>query len=234
MIVYAPLQLAHQLFDLDGGDRIERRRRLVHEQHFGIDRERARDAQPLLLAAGERGAGLMELVLDLFPQRRAPQTLLGDLAERRASWRFAGQADPGEDVVEDRHRRKGIRPLEYHADTPAGIGRINTRCVEVVPVEQHFALDARVGDDLVHAIQTAEQGRFAATRGADQRGDQAGLETHVDVLDGLVLAVVSAQIPHLKLGRTRLRRRWLGHHDQLLLSPSSRKRGRRRPSAQRG
>ena len=49
-------QLGHQLLDAEGRDGIERRRRLVHEDHLRVDRERPGDAQPLLLPARERRA----------------------------------------------------------------------------------------------------------------------------------------------------------------------------------
>ena len=52
----AAAQLVDQLLDLGGGDRIERRAGLVHQDHLGIDRDGAGDAQPLLLAAGQGGA----------------------------------------------------------------------------------------------------------------------------------------------------------------------------------
>src|SRR5579883_3299855 len=53
------LQRVHQLLDLEGADRIERTRRLVHQDHFGANGDGARDHQPLLLAAreAERGGG---------------------------------------------------------------------------------------------------------------------------------------------------------------------------------
>ena len=44
---------------LRGGDRVERRARLVHQDHLGLDGDGAGDAQALLLAAGEAGAGLV-------------------------------------------------------------------------------------------------------------------------------------------------------------------------------
>ena len=43
-------QLVYQLLDLRGSNRIKRRTGLVHQQHFGLGRHRAGDAQPLLLA----------------------------------------------------------------------------------------------------------------------------------------------------------------------------------------
>ena len=79
----AAAQLVDQLLDLGGGDRVERRARLVHQDDFGIDRDRAGDAQPLLLAARQRGAAVAEPVLDLVPQPGAAQRLLDDLVELR-------------------------------------------------------------------------------------------------------------------------------------------------------
>src|SRR5882762_11419844 len=45
----AVLQLEHELLDLGGGDRIEGRAGLVHQEHVGLDRDRPGDAQALLL-----------------------------------------------------------------------------------------------------------------------------------------------------------------------------------------
>ena len=56
----AAAKLVDQLLDLGGGDRIERRAGLVHQDDFGIDRDRAGDAQPLLLAARQRGAAFLQ------------------------------------------------------------------------------------------------------------------------------------------------------------------------------
>ena len=63
------------------GDRVERRAGLVHQQHLGLDGDRPGDAQPLLLAAGEAGAGLVEPVLDLVPEVGAAQRPLDDVVE---------------------------------------------------------------------------------------------------------------------------------------------------------
>src|SRR5688572_13093391 len=49
---HALLEIVNQLLDAGGRDGIERRGRLVEEQDLGAGRERARDAQALLLAAG--------------------------------------------------------------------------------------------------------------------------------------------------------------------------------------
>ena len=48
-----------QVFDLRGGDGIERGAGLVEQEHFRVDGQGARDAQALLLAAGEAVGGLV-------------------------------------------------------------------------------------------------------------------------------------------------------------------------------
>src|SRR5579863_3473761 len=72
----AALQLENQVFDLGGGDGIQRRARLVEQQHFRIDSQGARNAQALLLAAGKPVSGLVQLVLYLIPQGGAAQAVL--------------------------------------------------------------------------------------------------------------------------------------------------------------
>ena len=47
----------------------------------GSDGDGAGDAQPLLLPAGKREARLLELVLDLVPQRGAAQAALDELVQ---------------------------------------------------------------------------------------------------------------------------------------------------------
>src|SRR6476619_4083094 len=53
--------------------RAERAAGLVHEDHVGLDRDPAGDAQALLLATGEADPGLAQAILDLVPQAGAAQ-----------------------------------------------------------------------------------------------------------------------------------------------------------------
>src|SRR6266545_4715397 len=76
-------ELVDQLLDLGGRDRVERRARLVEQDHLGLDGDGARDAQPLLLAAGKAQPIGGELVLHLVPQRRTPQRGLDPTVELR-------------------------------------------------------------------------------------------------------------------------------------------------------
>ena len=81
-----------------GRDRVERRTRFVHEQHLRPDRERAGDAQPLLLAARQRHAALVESILHLrttSPARVSDSSTSASLSETLVRV----ELEPGEHVV---------------------------------------------------------------------------------------------------------------------------------------
>ena len=67
------LQLDGQLFDLIGGNRVQRRGRLIHQDDFRFHSDRAGDAQTLLLTARKTISAVLETILDLIPQRSALQ-----------------------------------------------------------------------------------------------------------------------------------------------------------------
>ena len=81
----------------------------------------------------------------------------------RSPWIFG----PYDDVFEDRLRKR-IGALKDHPDTVADRHRIDVARVDVLAVEQHLAVDARVGREIVHAVERANERRFAAARRADQ------------------------------------------------------------------
>ncbi len=51
------------------------------KQNFGIDRESARDAKALLLAAGKRECRFLEVVLHFIPKSGAAQAVLDEIVE---------------------------------------------------------------------------------------------------------------------------------------------------------
>ena len=128
------LELVDQLLDALRGDRIERRRRLVHQQDLRLDGQRAGDAQPLLLAAGERQRRGVQPVLDLVPERRRLQARLDPAAQLGARARSAVDAQAVGDVVEDRLRER-VRLLEHHADAPPQVDDVDRRRVDVLAVD---------------------------------------------------------------------------------------------------
>src|SRR3989304_5604043 len=66
-------QFVHEFLDPAGRYRVQGRRGFVEQQYFGFHRDAAGDAQALLLAAGQAGAALLPLFLDLVPERRLAQ-----------------------------------------------------------------------------------------------------------------------------------------------------------------
>ena len=84
-------QLHDQLLDDRGRARVQRRAGLVEQQHLGVDRERARDAEPLLLATREAQRRMGEVVLDLLEQAGAVERLLD---ERAAAPPATGRREP--------------------------------------------------------------------------------------------------------------------------------------------
>src|SRR5712692_9461109 len=186
------LQLVHQLLDATRRDRVERRGRLVQEQHLGFDRDAARDAQALLLAAREARAALLELALHLVPQRRLAQRpfdALVHLARRKA---FV-QAHAERDVVVDRHGERR-RFLKHHADFGAQPVQVLPRREDVLAVEEDLAFGFLLRIKRVHAVKGAQQRGFAAARGADERGDLAFRDIEIEVLQGLESAVEEVQV----------------------------------------
>ena len=67
--------------------------------------------------------------------------------------------------------------------------RVDGAIVDVGAVEGDLALDAAGLDDVVHPVETAQEGRLAAARGSDQRGHLAFEDVDVDAVKRLVLAI---------------------------------------------
>ena len=108
---------------------IERRRGLVQQPHLGPERERPRDRDPQLLAAGERtGVLAEELRLEPGADDQLARVGLGEL--------LPGEPRPGPDVVQHRaleHRRS----LGDQGDAAAGLSRRERP--DVPAVQQHLA-----------------------------------------------------------------------------------------------
>src|ERR1700716_74374 len=207
-------QFLDQFLDLGGRDRIERRARLVEQDHLGPHRHGARDAEPLLLAAGQAEARGIELVLDLVPQRAAAQRLL-DAAVHLGSGNLLVEPDAERDVLIDRHRKRR-RLLEHHADPRAQQIEIELGIEHVGLIEHQPAGGALTRIKIVHPVEYPQQRRLSAAGRPDKGGDAVGAERKIDVLQRVVLAIVEIQITHGNLGagfgdRRHRRRRTAGN-----------------------
>ena len=87
----------------------------------GLDGDRPGDAQPLLLAAGQRHPGLLELVLDVVPERGPAEAALDQLVHVAL---VAVDPRAEGDVLVDRLRER-VRLLEDHPDAAPDRDRVD-------------------------------------------------------------------------------------------------------------
>ena len=102
------------------------------------------------------------------------------------------------DVAADR-RGERRRLLEHHADQAAQVRQWIAAIEDVAPSISDFAGRALIRIKLVDAVDRAQQGRFAAARRADDRGDGVRRDRHGDVLQRVALAVIEVEIADLDL-----------------------------------
>src|SRR5688500_9216313 len=186
----ALLQLVHGVLDLLGRDRVERARRLVHQDHLWLHRQGARDAKTLLLAAGEPVTALLEAVFDLLPEGGVLEGTLDQIVHVAAV-----AVDPGPPrhvLVDGLGERVGL--LEDHPDTAPDDYRVRGLGVDVLLAEHHVPFCARPRDHLVHPVQTTYKRALAAPRRPNERRHLVGLDIYAHVREGLEGAVERREV----------------------------------------
>ena len=152
---------------------VERRGRLVEDQHGRVFQDRARDGQALALAAGQPEPALADervQPLGHFPDEAHRVGRLGggdDVALARAAHCAIGDIREDRVVEEDDF-------LAHQRDIRAQA--LERQRLDVVTVEQHPA-----GARHIEARQEVDQRGLAAARAAHQRHRFAGLDVQVDV-----------------------------------------------------
>ena len=158
------LQLVHQLLDRRRGDRVERRRRLVQEQHLGLDG----DARGRCRAAA---AGRPTATSALFFSRSLTSShsaALRSAFSTRSSrpLRMPSTRGPQRDVVVDRLRER-IRPSGRPCRCAGAPRPDRRRRSRGRRPGRGSALDPGAGDEIVHAVEAADEGALPAARRAD-------------------------------------------------------------------
>jgi hypothetical protein len=154
---------------LDAQERVERRQRLVEQQHARLGDERARQRHALLLAAGE----LAGLALGQVAHGDALQQVARALLALGLADAFHLEAEGH--VVGGREVREQREALEHHGRAARGGGQVG----DVAVVQQ----DVAAGDRLV-ARDHAQRGALAAARGPQQAAVAAAGDAQVDGVDG--------------------------------------------------
>src|SRR6266478_2171043 len=170
----ARLQRQEFVLQLAADQRIQRRKRLVHQQNIRIRRECPRQSDALLHAAGQYAD------VTLGPLRQADQLqfLVDDGFPPRGG--FTAQLQAEADVFAHGAPWQQAELLEHHGDAfapqPAHLRGVAGRDVDggLAVANQHMA--ARDG---VQAIRGAQQRGFARAREAHQHGNLAGSDAQV-------------------------------------------------------
>src|SRR4030095_7035079 len=195
----APAKLLEQFLDLGVRDRVQRRAGLVHQNDFRIDGDGAGDAQPLLLAARQSGAAFTQPVFDLVPQAGALQAGLDDRVHLALARNQPVDLGAVSDIFVNRLGKR-VRLLKDHADAGAQLHDVHVGVVNVFAVELDLARDLRVRDGVVHPVETAQEGRLAAARPADECRHPVGVNVDGHAHQRLLFAVENIDVagPHLR------------------------------------
>ena len=154
---------------------VERTEGLIEQQHLGLVRQRARDRDALLLAAGElRRQPLIESL-----ERHQPQQLLAALAAGAGA--HAAHAQGELDVLGDRHVAEQGVVLKHQAD--AALARGDVRDVAAVQGDAPVIDAGEPGDG-------AQQRALAAAARSQQHEELAVADVEGDVVDDRRAAVV--------------------------------------------
>ena len=165
---------------------VERAERLVEQQDFRLDRERARECDALALAAGElRGVAIgKKIELHEFQQlMHAPRDFgLGGTFAPRQHPHAEG------DVLEHRHVPKQRVMLKYEAD----LALADADGAGVLAMKQHLARVRRL-----QPRDYSQQRGLARARQPEQRDQLAGFDMQADIVDRDEIAELLADISEL-------------------------------------
>ena len=66
---------------------------------------------------------------------------------------------------------EGVGPLEDHSHFFTELNQIGPRGINILFPDEDLSFDANAFNQVIHPVQTAQQGGFTAPRGADQGGN---------------------------------------------------------------
>ena len=185
-------ELGHEFLDFEGGDGVEGCAGFVHEEDLRAIGDGAGDAEALLLTAGEAEGAFMKFVFNLVPEGGLAEGLLDDLVE--LGFVVATGDTKGEDDVLVDGFGEGVVFLEDHTDAFAEGDDFEYWVKQAGAVEADITGVADAIDEIVHAVEVAEQGGFAATGGADESGDVAFREGEMNIVQHLIAAVPEIEV----------------------------------------
>ena len=187
-------ELAHQVLDSQRGDWVQRGGGFVHENDFRLDRNGASDAQTLLLAAGQCKRAVAQAIFHFVPEGGLPEGTLHCLVHVAL---ITVYLEPEGHVVVDGLGER-VRTLEHHADAGANLCGVNRIGVEVGFLEEDFAFDSGARDEIVHAVEAAQQSALSTAGRPDESRNRVSVDGHVYVSESAEGLVVEAEVIDLE------------------------------------
>jgi hypothetical protein len=192
-------EVVDEVLDFRGGDGVQRRGRLVHQDDLRVGGYGTGDTEPLLLAAREVKSRRTEPVVHLVPRRRVLQRLLDagvDIAVEVLDLQPVG------DVLADALGER-IGLLEHHANPAAQRDGVDVVVVDVLATQQELALDAGGVDEVVHPVDAPQERRLSAAGRSDERRHLLFGYLEGDVVQRLRVVVPDVDGPGLDDGPAR-------------------------------
>ena len=187
------VQLGEFIAHLHAQRRVQVGKRLIEQEHRGLAHDGAADGHALALATREIFRLAVQQVFDVQDAR--------GVAHRRLDFGLGhlGQLQPEGHVVEQVHVRVERVALEHHGDAPLG------RCglVHALTADEEVATG-----NLFQARDAAQQGAFAAARGADEHHEFAVADLQVDAVQDARGAVGLLDIDEFHIRHGAVSQRW--------------------------
>src|SRR5208337_958861 len=152
----------------------------------------AGDAEPLLLATGETEGGIVQPVFYFVPDGGMTETLLY-VPVKFALVLHAMDLRAVRDVLVDGFRER-IGLLEDHTDFLPQGDDIRSLGMDILIIERDLTGDLHVIDEIVQPVEAAQEGRFPASRRADQGSHLVLWDLHGDRLEGMLLVIPEVQV----------------------------------------
>src|SRR6266571_5175471 len=135
----------------------------------------------------------MKLILYLIPNGRLTQATFYQFSQSGAMCHTI-DTRPHRHIVKYAASGQDIRLLEDHTDMLTHMPWLDRPGVDVEAINQHGAGHASIWHLLVHAIEAADEGRLAAARRPNHRGDRLRLDREIDIKERLLPSIPGIQM----------------------------------------
>ena len=184
-----------QLLHLSRRNRVECRRRLIHQQYRRRDSHRTGDTKPLLLSAGQRISRLLQLIFHLIPKSRSFQRFLHTMANE--SIVFYSINTKSVSYILEYTFRKRIRTLEHHSYILAEFVHFHPFRIYIMSVDTDFSLQTGSRNQIIHPVEKPEESRLTATGRSDKSDNRLFLNLHTDTLQCMKISIPKVHITRI-------------------------------------